>query len=58
MILNAEQGSSYEFQLSDGSTLILRFDGFGKWMVPIWVEPATGETIDQLPPYKAYKKVD
>ena len=48
---NAEQGRTYEFTLSDGTVLRLRFDGLGKWMQPVWFEPATGATIHPLPPY-------
>jgi len=57
-MLNPKQGKLYEFQMSDGSTLILRFDGFGQWMRPIWFEPATGATMDTLPPYVAVKPLD
>ncbi|SOE87005.1 hypothetical protein SAMN05446935_7549 [Burkholderia sp. YR290] len=54
---NFEQGKMYEFTLSDGRILKLRFDGLGEWMRPKWFEPATGATIDPLPAYKSVKHI-
>lgn len=58
MPLSPQQGKTYEFALLDGTALTLRFDGLGKWMAPIWFEPATGATVSPLPPYVSYKQID
>jgi hypothetical protein len=55
--MSFEEGKTYEFTLSDGQTLTLRFQGFGAYMRQIWLEPATGATTHQLPPYKSYREV-
>ena len=55
--MTPEQGKLYEFQLTNGDTLILRFDGFGQWMRPIWLDMASGETLVSPPPYVSVKQV-
>jgi hypothetical protein len=57
-MLNPKQGKLYEFQLVDGNTLILRFDGLGQWMQPIWFDTATGTIRNSLPPYVSFKQID
>lgn len=50
-MLNLKQGKRYQFVLSDGRTLVLRYEGLGQWMAAVWVDPNTNERIDPLPPY-------
>jgi hypothetical protein len=47
-----EKDVLYEFILDDGTSLVLRYDGRGgPNQRQIWYEPATGATLDPLPPY-------
>lgn len=57
-MLSVEQGKTYEFQLHDGSTLTVRYEGMGGWMETIWVDPATGARVTPLPPYVSCRQID
>jgi hypothetical protein len=52
-----DQGKTYEFTLSGGVTLTLRYDGLGKNMQQVWYEPSTGATTHLLPPFTSYREV-
>jgi hypothetical protein len=58
MPLHFEPGKTYEFELSNGMTIRLRFAGLGERMAAVWVDPATGAKRNEPPPFKSYKQVD
>jgi len=51
--MSPEQGVTYDVELSDGTVVHLRFEGFGKFMHPIWRDVDTGTVLNGLPPYKS-----
>jgi hypothetical protein len=52
--MSPEQGVIYDVELSDGTHVILRFEGFGQFMHPIWRNVNTNEELASgLPPFKS-----
>lgn len=49
-------GRKYRFFLSGGGIIVLRFDGFGAHMRPVWIDPVSGSEVS-LPPYVKYETV-
>lgn len=49
-------GRKYRFFLSGGGIIVLRFDGFGAHMRPVWIDPVSGSEVS-LPPYVKYEAV-
>lgn len=50
------EGHEYQFTLPDGQIIVLRFQGFGRFMQPVWVDAKSGAEVE-LPPYRNYKLV-
>lgn len=55
--MTPEVGRLYEFVLSDGRLIVLRYEGMGNWMKTLWVDPKTDKVIE-LPPYKSYRQLN
>ena len=49
-------GRDYQFTLSDGRNIVLRFKGLGQHMRQVWIDPVSGSEVD-LPPYRSFKLV-
>lgn len=49
-------GRDYQFLLSDGRSVVLRFAGLGQHMRQVWLDPVSGTEVN-LPPYRSYKPV-
>lgn len=56
-MMNWEEKAVYEFRFSDGSTRVLRYDGLGRSMQPIWVDPLTSLPVHPLPTFVSYRRV-
>jgi hypothetical protein len=49
-------GKHYEITLPDGTSVIYRYDGYGKHVKPIWFDTKNGDTITD-PAYIAIKEI-
>lgn len=50
------EGHEYQFTLPDGRIIVLRFQGFARFMEPVWIDPKSGAEVE-LPPFHSYKLV-
>ena len=55
-MLKPVYGKHYEITLSDGTSVVYRYDGYGKHVEPIWFDTKTGDTITD-PVYIAIKEI-
>lgn len=55
--MNFDEGKTYEFTLPGGAPVTLRYDGLGKNMQQVWIEPSTGATTHLVPPFTSYREV-
>ena len=49
-------GKHYEITLSDGTSVVYRYEGYDKHVKPIWFDTKTGDTVTD-PAYIAIKEI-